>query len=273
MQSWRAVAVAVFGAILIAGVAFTAGRATGDGDADGRSRAEPLATPDATRSSPVIQQSDDAMRLQLFAWAGARELVAFEVSALIDDTVCASASSPALTSTDGAPFGAGLRIPAASEKSGCGEPGATVRFLVDGQPANETAIWFPGVTAPLTLSTGPPFARYSGVYRRTLDSDRNSHYIVEATIEGVPCGEQLNAGRGEGPDWHYYIVVPPDELRPGCGRPDVTVALRLVRVSGSDQRQSATDLVVATVPWVPGGSVELPTTDLRSHEAPGTPVP
>jgi len=130
MQSWRVVAVAVFGAILIVVAAFAAGRAIGDGDADRRSRVEPLATPSPTQSFPAIQPSDEAMRLQLFAWVGARELVDFEVSAYIDDTVCASASSPALTSTDGAPFGAGLRIPAASEKAGCGEPVTCPRSLV-----------------------------------------------------------------------------------------------------------------------------------------------
>jgi hypothetical protein len=56
-------------------------------------------------------------------------------------------------------------VPSANEKEGCGTEGATITFLIDGRPANETEPWYSGSHSVWMLTTGPRFARYSGTVR------------------------------------------------------------------------------------------------------------
>ncbi|HWO72661.1 MAG TPA: hypothetical protein VNN21_03810, partial [Dehalococcoidia bacterium] len=178
-------------------------------------------------------------------WKYAQELpdtLAPAIRALIDGVDC---TMPALR-----PPGVTYRIRVAPALLvlGCGVLGATIRFTVNGELANETAVWQrdsaaelpptfgptllspPGVVPPegagnrfLELTVGPPFAVYRGEMSRIKDGrlvpvTSEEEVAVEAFIDGVLCGTGGNLTR-LGSD----VVVLSEALRPGCGRPDAVV--------------------------------------------------
>jgi hypothetical protein len=135
----------------------------------------------------------------------------------------------------------------------CGDPGDTIRFEVDGLPANETAIWedrnAPGVepriqsSSRLTLTVGPPFG-YA-----TLEStspEGGEQFPIDGTVfgyvDGKPCASNLGTG------FTSYLVIGSIEYPDGCGYEGATVEIVM---EGA---------VVAKVEWASGnlGAIEVP---------------
>lgn len=204
----------------------------------------PSATPEPTvAASPTPVER--GMMILGRTWVDARPSSA-DVRAFIGGVECASSQQ---VGTD-AGYTFTLTIPAASERPGCGVPGATITFKVGDRDAPQTVTWQSGTTLFETLIAGPPFTLYAGTftYRGPL-----AQIEVEPLINGVVCGIQLNPPLGEGPTWDFVVVVDPDVLRPGCGRPGVTVTFRLVRVTGTS-RVPIADAAFNGV-WGPGESL------------------
>jgi hypothetical protein len=121
-------------------------------------------------------------------------------------------------------------VPSANEKAGCGTEGATITFLINGRPANETEPWYSGSHSVWMLTTGPPFAWYSGGV--PVDSD----YKVAAYVGDTLCSNQFpRIG------WSYAVAVFSAELKPGCGTPGATVRFMI----GEAQAEQ-------TAQWSPG---------------------
>jgi hypothetical protein len=119
-----------------------------------------------------------------------------------------------------------LAVPSASEKEGCGTEGDTITFTIDGRPANETEPWYPGERVGLTLTIGPPYAKYSGTV--SVDGQVIHGELVRAYVGDTFCGG------ADGLMGNYWVIVPPAELRPGCGEDGAIVRFK-VGVEEADQ--------------------------------------
>jgi hypothetical protein len=108
-----------------------------------------------------------------------------------------------------------LVVPSANEKEGCGSEGATITFTIGNRPANETKAWYSGDQPGMTLTTGPPYAQYSGTVRVGGQEVHGS--AVKAYVADTFCGE------AEGLRGTYGVIVPPAELKPGCGEEGAVV--------------------------------------------------
>jgi hypothetical protein len=112
---------------------------------------------------------------------------------------------------------------------GCGDDGDTVTFTVNGGTANETATWrvVPPGQAPLqdgrgwlNLTVGPAFALFwPQVEFVSANGEEESGFgTVVALIDDKVCAV------GEGRVWtSVMLIVPPESLRPGCGREGATI--------------------------------------------------
>ena len=177
------------------------------------------------------------------------------ITALIDGEVCAEEST--LLPPVGPPV-MSLDVPPSAEKAGCGHAGATVVLEVNGTPAPQTVPWAGGQTALVEVVIGPPFGRYGGSFSY---GGAIAQYDVVPLIDGHVCGEQLPWPRGgPAPVVFYEVVVDPDELRPGCGRPDAIVELR-VRITppGGTTHEAA----LGSTAWQTNGLVTLPPVQVR----------
>jgi hypothetical protein len=138
-----------------------------------------------------------------------------------------------------------LPVPSAEQTPGCGEPGAQIRFAVNGFAIPETRAWKPGrgeqlkvrlEASPDTPTAGPAFAYYTfALPARPEDYVGQPEQSVEAFVGGVSCGH----ARGLGPE-AIVLAVAPAELARGCGREGAAVSFR---VDGA---------VVGTAAWEPG---------------------
>jgi hypothetical protein len=170
--------------------------------------------------------------------------------ALIDGVECASTTGSGVVDGYGASFY--VSIPAASVRPGCGVPGSTIQFLVDGELAPQTAVWQPGSHPPIVLRIGPEFAQYVG---RFTYSGFTGGWVVQPLIDGVVCGGQINPAQGVG-EYGFHIVVLAEETRAGCGRAGAVVTFRLMDTSG----EVAVEIPYAfpTAVWETSGIVKLP---------------
>lgn len=185
-----------------------------------------------------------------WVWLDARP-VSGDIEAWIDGVLCGTAVSGEAVD-DYVTGVSSLRIPAASKAPGCGTPGAVIRFRVAGRDANQSAVWQDGRQLRLDLVAGPSFAQYHGQFRATEPFDQ-----VEPLIGGIPCGYQLNPLMGIGPEYGYHVVVYPESLRPGCGRPGAVVTFR--HIARDDQGQGAARVIAnlaGSEPWRTDGVVE-----------------
>jgi len=198
-----------------------------------------------TRSSSANGQTgatDDALTVIGNVWVRARPAFG-TVRALVGDVTCAEASTISIVDSYDASFT--LTIPSNATKPGCGAPGATVRFTVNGAPANETMTWEAGEVVSTTLVVGPPFARFVGEFR--FDQLAGFEQIVPF-IGSTRCGVQINPLQGEAPSYGFDVIVDPEALVAGCG--DAGDEITLVLVDGRDtSRVVATTGTTAT--WVP----------------------
>lgn len=206
-----------------------------------RSREAMSQTPDPTPTQVVTAAP---MVISGPVWVSARPAFT-TIRAFVGQTECASAESLLGIDTDVTEFT--LLVPSSEEQPGCGTPGATVTFTVGDQPVDTTVSWEAGGSARIALVSGPAFARYYGTF--TL-ARLDGLVEIEPLIAGEVCGEQYSSLRGEGPVYGYAVVVDPEVLKPGCGKPDAAVSFRLVRIDGAGRTPLAT--ANETVAWETG---------------------
>lgn len=128
---------------------------------------------------------------------------------------------------DGEPMAAyAIDVKTDAEKAGCAEPGDTIQFYIDGEPANPTAVWEEG-SHHLDIHTGPDFATFSGTL--TCHGEPCIEFVVgpaiapyvRAYVDGKLCAGHAVSG------WlitsYYNVNIPSDEAVPGCGTEGATV--------------------------------------------------
>jgi hypothetical protein len=177
------------------------------------------------------------------------------VRAFIRDELCAegAAGSP----PDGFYPTVTLTIPPDEERPGCGAPGSVIRFEIDGRPAKQTLTWAAGVGVGLRLSSGPEAAVYSGIV--VIDGLPPPGFRIEPLIQGKVCGRQVSAFRGEGPRYPYEVLVYPDEVSTGCGRPGAVIEFRAILVDPETESTVVlADLEGVMGDWTPGERSTLP---------------
>jgi len=125
----------------------------------------------------------------------------------------------------------GLTVLSDALKPGCGDPGDTISFTIDGRTANETAAWqpVPEGEAPLqdgrgmlTLTAGPPFAYlYATAQKINAAGELEPLYgrTVVALIDGKVCGVGLHRVWGA-----VLLPLPSSTQAPGCGEAGAVVS-------------------------------------------------
>jgi hypothetical protein len=159
----------------------------------------------------------------------------------------------------------GLKVASSALIPGCGKEGDTVIFTIDGAPAKETATWHlapveqlppgnaPSIPAPpaiapprdntqaITLTIGPAFAAYSvrvqdaqtGEFLDAASPPRFPN--IEAYIGETACGSTSGIGLTA------QVIVPSEQVKPGCGREGATVRFMVDGAPAPEQ-----------VAWEPG---------------------
>lgn len=164
------------------------------------------------------------------------------VRALIGDTVCdeyrlglgppSGRRGPFVVYTGTQPNTIPVVVPSANEKQGCGSEGATITFTIDGRPGNETRDWYSGDQLGMTLTAGPPYAQYSGTV--SVGGQHVHGSTVKAYVADTLCGEAM------GLVGTYAVIVPPAELKPGCGEEGAVVRFMIGEVEAEQIAQWAT---------------------------------
>jgi hypothetical protein len=244
-----------FYALLVGFSAFAANTlACGDLEQD---QVAPTETAVPAESSPQI-----SMRVGGVAWIDARPAPdGSEVVAFADTVECGRTTTAVAVDDYQAAFG--LDVASTEQVSGCGAPGVTLRFEIEGRAADQTIDWAASGRTRLDLIVGPAFARITGSIDTTNLSIGES-ILVEPRIDGNVCGAQVFGGTGDGTSAGYIVVIDPQEIRAGCGRPGAVVALHAL-VQHADGTTSITEEPIASSPWVSGELVELPSADLLTN--------
>ncbi|MPZ49709.1 MAG: hypothetical protein GEU75_10530 [Dehalococcoidia bacterium] len=210
------------------------------------------------------------------AWRNAEPATEPTVRALVEGTDC---TLPTLIPTDQPVNSFGLKVASNELIPGCGKDGASISFTINGTTTNETVAWRrapieqlppgtvpsvppPGAIGPpreniqrIILTIGPPFAAYSGSVidastGERLDTASPPRFPgVDAYIGDTLCGSVPGYGLGG------YVVVPSEQLKPGCGREGVTVRFVVDGAPAPEQ-----------VPWQPG--LQTRTLTLSNAEVP-----
>ncbi len=205
----------------------------------------PPVTPFPTvRPFPTASSDAEPMGLGGTIWVDGVP-AAGTVVAMINGTQCGSAVSAAVRAPDsssGAPFFV-MSIASATERPGCGLPGAPVQLSIDGRPFDETVAWAPGLQSPRVFVVGAGFAEYFG--RVDFGSAHPPVVSVSASVNGNDCGRllsgdfsQFDVGR-----WYFTIVVQSAAALAGCGGVGDDVTLYLA-VDG------APAAVIGVVKWI-----------------------
>ncbi len=153
------------------------------------------------------------------AWKNGERVLSPVVRAYIYSHDC---TGPGVIIPPGDPAAFRITVATAELLSGCGVPGKTISFTINGEPANETILWqrnFQSSGAPtnfktLDLTIGATFALFApDVFSASGQRiDGPPWPTVEAFINGNSCGRVDNAN---GPG--AVLVVPSTDLKPGCG--------------------------------------------------------
>jgi len=222
---------------------------------------EPTSVPDRVGHLPTPSSDSEAMYQGGHTYVDGRpasgKLVAF-----IGGQECGKGQSGFIATPNEAVLN--IRVASAAERAGCGVPGATVSFTMDGQAVNETVDWAPGFQDPVDLSAGPAPAIYRGTFslvaafKSGLPGAKPSLMVVPY-IDNLACGEAAETGMNlvDHARFLYRVLVRPDEVQNGCGREGVNVVLRL-------QVEGGPTVELATVPWQTLPVVQLPNVDLRN---------
>ncbi len=190
---------------------------------------------------PTAASVSEAMMLSGSIWVDARPVTG-EVLAFVGGRQCGKGKSVQLMHGSLPIFG--VEVASAAGTPGCGVPGVEVTISVDGRAMNETVLWAAGFQSGRRLIAGPEF----GHYRGTILTDEPITTIVPYVNDAV-CGETLDIGVVAAGLIYYNVVVDPEELKAGCGRPGAAVTFRALTDDGS-----RTDAGTST--WHTGGVVE-----------------
>jgi hypothetical protein len=222
---------------------------------------EPTNVPDRMGHLPTPSSDSEAMYQGGYTYVDGRpasgKLVAF-----IGGQECGKGQSGFIVTRDEAMLN--IRVASAAERAGCGVPGATVSFTMNGQAINETVDWAPGFQDPVDLSAGPAPAIYRGTFslaagfKSDLPGAKPSLMVVPY-IDNLACGEAAETGMNlvDHARFVYRVLVRPDEVQTGCGRDGASVVLRL-------QVEGGPTVEFATVPWQTLPVVQVPNVDLRN---------
>jgi len=159
------------------------------------------------------------------------------VTASIGSTVCG----------EGYVYGTGpisgyeVIVRSANVRGGCGTEGTAVHFTLNGQSVPTVGYWHVRTMQELQQSVdiivGPPFAVFDVELALTGGPTRT----VQAFVGGTLCAEGVASSAGMLPYPRVTLVVPPESLRPGCGREGATVRFVVDGVTYSP-----------TAVWAPG---------------------
>jgi hypothetical protein len=226
-----------------------------------RARTTPaLVWPTAIPTATWDPRSQERMSIGGSVWIDARPARAL-VEVFAGSEKCAQ--STAGTGPDDYITDYHVIIRPASEPSMCGIEGVPISFIVDGNRTAETVAWQRGADVRVDLVVGPAFSRYYGLF--AMPEYDGYNILLQPVIDGRVCGQQLNALRGEGPDFDYDIVVDPQELITGCGREGAIVLFRVVAMN--DMREVVR--VLTELPeierWSPGEFVATSSARMGFH--------
>jgi len=223
-------------------------------------------------------------------WRDARQVLDGRVEAYIGETNCSGPRGLRPPHSEGT---YSLNVASAAIIPGCGEPGDTIHFTIDGEAANETAVWqaveiappnplaAPGVIAPpttppatqeaadppsvpnryqLDLTIGPAFAWWfpqvaTGTFGLEDPSTQDQELFIEAFVDGALCA-RLNRPGLPG----MVLTLLAREAEGGCGYEGATVSFT---INGEPAEQTAT--------WQPGygGDLRLTVAQAAITEEPG----
>lgn len=154
-----------------------------------------------------------------------------EVIAMIGDVECGR-------TTTGYPWADGqpnshyeIEVASSGQVTGCGQPGDTVEFYIEGRKAAQTTSWKSGETFGVDIWVGPDFISFDGY----LSCEGAPCYPcgvsfcygpqVDAYVGGVRCGST----RPEG--WlvvgYTLLVVKSAEQKDGCGSPGAVITFTI----------------------------------------------
>lgn len=140
-----------------------------------------------------------------------------------------------------------IEVLGASEREGCAANGDDVTFRVGGVLAPETLSWIPHTQLPSVL--GFSFLNLTAIgdrawywYERSGAGQPAVGAIFQAVVGGQACGEAvvIEETQRAAAEGFSRLIVPSEEIQPGCGRPGATVS---ILVDGVE---------VASLPWQPG---------------------
>jgi len=199
------------------------------------------ATPTAGPSNPDLTGS---MLVGGDVWSNG--LPAFTtIRAFVGSTECGTAQS--IQVLDGDTTSYTMSVLGAARRTGCAQEGSVVTFTVGDVKVDKTVVWKEKTTARANLVAGGPFDRIGGrfAYPGRVPAD----LAVEALINGVQCGQQLNGFQGEGPEYDFDVVVFSDQIRAGCGRPGAEITLQLAGTGPNTIGKTTLAVAVEKIPW------------------------
>ena len=165
------------------------------------------------------------------------------IEAFVGDQACGATEV-----AGGLPFNFTMQVHGERSREGCAAIGDIVRFVVGGVPAAEpfTYVPFAQVSRPgfhiHHLVAMERHAWYwSGPLARTGTNDAVE---IKALIDGVVCGATWTHRSRFGPGAMVgfdRLIVPSEEVTPGCGRPGAEVSFRAGGLAST-----------TSIPWRPG---------------------
>ena len=224
MSTWRALAVlACAGLMLIVAGQGAAHARTPTPTVTPTTTATPAPTPIAGTLSP------DLAYFSITLWVDAQQS-GQHVVAEIGDVVCGGETQEPIMPVDSGTISHSVVVKSDAAIPGCGKPGATITFSVDGRKAARTAQWLSGQYQFLTLLVGPPFMRFGGdvTAPQLTGSELLAPYVGDKR-----CGAGFDIWLGLGPVFGYVVEVYPQELRPGCGVEGAQVTFKLLDADGN----------------------------------------
>ncbi|MCH8066818.1 MAG: dockerin type I repeat-containing protein [Chloroflexi bacterium] len=139
-----------------------------------------------------------------------------------------------------------INVLGAGERTGCAVPGDTVEFRLEDVPAAEGYEWVPYTAASFPVETHHVVAIQDHAwywFERGSGELPADSINVRAFVDGVDCGGAgiRSARGGLAVVGFSRLIVPSEEIDPGCGRPGAIVSFLV------DGLESETALV-----WEPG---------------------
>lgn len=164
-----------------------------------------------------------------------------EVVATIDGHECGRDTSGPFQE-DGDPrvtAGFDITVPSAQDVPGCGTPGASVDFTVDGRPVHEHIEWYATEDSLFQLSVGDAaylsgYIHYGDDWYSFPCNDLCEGPYIKAFVNGVLCGELQTLGSSSR-SYYRYLVVAGADAKPGCAHDGDTVTFTVDDVPAHEE--------------------------------------